>query len=245
MLTRIVTERLRRCGLMAAALVVFGTVGYVLIEGWPLVDGFYMTIITMSTVGFGETQDLTPPGRMFTTWLIFFSIVGMSLWTAGITSLIVSGDLSGTFMERKTKKMVKKLKNHTIVCGSGMMAQSIVDTLVRSEIPVVVIDDHEENIKEIRAAYPNVPVIAKSATNELNLADANILFAKNLVAALDDEFDNLLIAMSCQDIGTQVNVFARSDDLKIANRLRKMGAADVVCPNMLSGNHIASQIVAT
>ena len=115
-------ETLFKCFVWICSLVVFGSVGYAFIEGWSISDGFYMTMITMSTVGFGETNELSPIGRMFTTLLIILSIVCMSCWTACITTTFVSGELTGTFSAQRVHNMIKSLKHHTIILVSGGMA---------------------------------------------------------------------------------------------------------------------------
>ena len=109
-----------------ASLLTMGTAGYVILEGWPVHDGLFMTIITMSTVGYGETHQLTPAGRCFTTLLIFCCIVGMTYWTASLTSFIVEQDLSGSLARRRMLRMISKLKEHVVICGSGPMAQALV-----------------------------------------------------------------------------------------------------------------------
>ncbi len=244
MFQKIFFARLKTCFCVVAALVIFGTGGYIAIEGWSPLDGFYMTIITMSTVGFAETRELSNVGRLFTMALIFMSISGMSVWTASVTSLFVGGDLSGVFLERKLRRMIKKLKNHTIICGSGTMAQTILECLIKQQMPVVVVDDDSDQVERLRRIYPQLPVLNKSPTCELALAEANVFCARHVVAALESEFDNLLIAMTCSEIGKSVRIFARADDNAVASRLQKAGANEVVCPYQLSGKYVAEQICA-
>jgi voltage-gated potassium channel len=236
-------RRLFGCCAAIAAVLLIGTLGYALIEQWRFDESFYMSVITLSTVGYGETRELSPPGRMFTTGLIFISVAGLSCWTASLTSLFVEGDLSGTFRKKKAKKMAASLSNHTIVCGSGMMAKTIVEELTRKEIPVVLVDDDPKELEIIRRRYPSVPIIEAAAIDELALFDANVLTAKNVVAALPSDFDNLLIAMTCKDLGTDIKVVARTDDSRIAGRMLKAGVDNVICPFQLSGEH-AAQLIA-
>lgn len=235
-------RRMIACWSLIAGIIIVGTFGYTVLEGWDTQDGFYMTVITLSTVGFGETRELSPVGRLFTSGLIFTSIVCVSMWTASLTSLFVEGELSGGFRRKRTIKMVSSLSGHTIVCGSSTLAQTVVERLTRKRAPVVVLDDNPAQIELIRRRFPRVPIIEMSAVDELALADANVLMAKTVVAALDSDFDNLLIAMTCKDLGTNVQVIARSDDLRVASRMKRAGVDEVICPHQLSGEHIAQLV---
>jgi len=233
-------RRLFACCALLAGVLLLGTFGYMMLENWSTQEGFFMSVITLSTVGYSETRELSPVGRMFTTGLICVSIVCLSCWTASLTSLFVEGDLSGAFRRKRTKKMVASMSGHTIVCGSGLMAQTIVDRLTRNRQQVVVVDSDQENIELIRRRYPKVPIIDSPAIDEMSLADANVLTAQSIVATLDSDFDNLLIVMTCKDLGTNIKVVARSDDTRVASRMLKAGVDEVICPFQLSGEHVAS-----
>jgi voltage-gated potassium channel len=225
--------------MMPASALVLGTLGYVLIEGWSTQDGFYMSVITLATVGYGETQELSGLGRLFTCFLIFFSIICLSCWTACLTSLFVEGDLTGAFQQKRARKMAEGLKGHTIICGSGTMAKTVLEILVRKQVSVVLIDGNSEELKIIRRRYPKVAIIESSAVDELTLSSANVLKAKSVIAALDSDFDNLMIAMTCKDLGTDLKVIARSDDMQVASRMWKIGVEKVICPFQLSGQTAA------
>ena len=112
------------------AVLIGGTCGFVLLEDWPLIDSFYMTLITISTVGYGEIHELSQIGRAFASGLICLSMVLMVWWTAGVTSVLVSNDLSGSLLKKKDLLMISKLTNHIVVCGGGIMARTIIAGLV-------------------------------------------------------------------------------------------------------------------
>ena len=131
---------------------------------------------------------------------------------------------------------------HTVICGSGVMAKTIIEELTRKGVSVAVVDNDHKELEVIRRRYPDIPIIEESAVDEMALFDANILSAKNVVAALPSDFDNLLIAMTCKDLGTDIQVVARTDDLRIAGRMMKVGVDNVICPYQLSGEHAASLI---
>jgi voltage-gated potassium channel len=230
-------RRLFGCCAVIAGVLMVGTIGYMFIEHWSTRDSFYMSVITLSTVGYGETRELSPAGRLFTTALIFISVAGLSCWTASLTALFVEGDLSGSFRKKRAKKMAASLTDHTIVCGSGMMARTIVDELTKKDLPVVIVDDDQDGLQVIRNMYPGVPIIEASAVDDMSMFDANILESKSVVAALPSDFDNLLISMTCKDLGMEIQVIARSNDPRIAGRMVKAGVDNVICPFQLSGVH--------
>ena len=140
--------------------------------------------------------------------------------------------------------MISKLKDHTIVCGAGLMGQTVIEELCSKRKPVVLIDKDKELLEKLRHHYPKLLTVEGSATDELTLADANLLDAKHVVAAMTSEVDNLLVAITCKDMGHHLKVFARSNDTTIANRMRQAGVDEVIAPSLVSGNHIAQSILA-
>ena len=236
------SSRLLKIMYWMIGLVIIGTLGYRIVEGWPLADCFFMTVITISTVGYGETNALTEVGRWFTSGLIFTSLVSMTGWTAILTSFIVECDLGGHFQRRRTIRMIESMKGHTVVCGSGLMAQAVVERLMRKRSDVVIIDDDSEQLAALKKKFRRLQVIEGSASNELNLARANVLSAAHVVAATGSEVDNLLIGITCKDIGDGVSVIAESNNLSIANRMRKSGIDEVISPSQLGGQRVTDLI---
>jgi voltage-gated potassium channel len=238
------SRRLARVVFAVAALVMVGTLGYSIVEGWSLADGFFMTVITLSTVGYGETLPLSEEGRTFTATLIFLCLLCMTWLTATLTSILVEDDLSGRRYRRRLLKMIDKLKDHTIVCGSGLMAQAVVERLMRKRASVVVIDSNAEQLAAMKHRFRNLYVVDGDATSELILAEAGLLSAKHVVAALDCDVDNLMIAITCKDMGRDIGVFARSNDTAVANRMRKAGVDEVVSPSQICGDRFAELVLA-
>ena len=240
----VAAARLFRVLLVMLGIVVIGSAGYVWLEGWPFSDSYFMTIITLSTVGYGETQELSTAGRWYTCALIFCCIVAMTFWTAALTSFIVESDLAGDLSRRRILRMISRLKDHAIICGAGRMAEAVIERLVAKGRDVVVVDEDKERLEELQRRFRKLLVVEGSATNELNLAKANILNAKHVVAALDAEVDNLLISITCKDMGSEVSVFARSNDVTISNRMRKAGVDEVISPSQICGDRVSSLILA-
>jgi voltage-gated potassium channel len=233
-----------KAGYWMLVLVIIGTIGYRLVEGWDITDCFFMTVITVSTVGYGETHVLSDHGRVFTSILIFVSLVSVAGCTAILTSFFVECDLGGHFQRRRTDRMISAMKNHTIVCGSGLMAYSVIERLMRKRADVVMIASDLERVAIIRKKYRRLQVIEGNPSNELNLAKANVLSASHVVAATDSEVDNLLIGITCKDMGHNIAVIAESNDPSIANRMRKSGIDEVISPIQLGGQRVAELILA-
>jgi voltage-gated potassium channel len=224
---------------LLAGVLIFGTAGYSILEGWATADGFYMSVITLATVGYGETQELSASGRLFTCGLIFVSIFSLSCWTACLTGLFVDRNVMNAWQKRKARKMATAMKKHTIVCGSGGMASTVIKMLVSAKESVVVIDSNSEALEGLRQRFPTVITLPDSPVDELALANANVFDARCVVATLDSDFDNLLIAMTCKDLGTEVKVIARSEDVEVASRMSKIGVDSVICPHYISGQQAA------
>lgn len=219
------------------------TVGYRWIEGWSLSDALYMSLITISTVGYGETRPLSESGRWFTGSLIFVSLVSMTVWTAILTSFIVERDLSGYFKEAKARRMIAAMKNHTVICGASPIALMVIEKLSRQGTQLVLIDEDQEELDRTKRRFRKLQVICGSPVNELVLARANILMAKNVVAATDSDLSNLLIGITCRDLGEHLNVIAESNDPGIANRMRKSGINEVISPYALGSQEIAGCVL--
>lgn len=221
---------------------VIGTCGYVIIEDWPVLDSFYMSIITLSTVGYGETRDLSETGRVFTTGLIGLSVLSMAWWTAGITSMIVNGEITGSFRKQKEAKMISNLSKHTVVCGGGLFARTVIDQLSRDAKDVVAIIGSEEEIKLIQRLYPDLLIVQGDPKSELALADANAMTASYLVAAVESDFDNLLITITGKGLGTGIKIISCAQGNELASRMIKVGADEVICPFILGGEYAAKKI---
>jgi len=229
-------------GLAFVGLVLFGTVGYVVVEQWTPLDGAYMTIVTMSTVGYGETNELSPVGRAFTALLISICLIVMSLWTAAVTSFVVENDLRGTFFKSRIVRMIAKLQKHAVVCGATEIGIVVAQHLSNAGMSVVVIDADPSRLARIRDRFANILTLEGSPTDEMTLADARLIDAQHVVAATDVDIDNLLIAITSKDLAHKVYVSAKCDDPSIANRMRKAGVDDVVSPTFVTGNQLASLI---
>ncbi len=242
--TQLLVERLTSCVAVICGIIVLGTLGYVLIEGWSVADGFFMTVITIATVGNGETHQLSPPGRIFTAVLICISVIGMAGFTACITTAFVSRELTGTFVAKRIRKMISSMNGHTVIFGAGLMADTIMMRLIEDDQPIVLIEENHTKVDDFRRRYPEALILESNPRNEMVLFDASILNAASVVVGLDSEFDNLLVSISVKEANPSVHVISRADDPKVASRMLKIGVNDVICPFQLSGEYVANLLEA-
>ena len=231
-------QRLRYVVAALVLIVLVGSAGYMFVEGWSFQDSFFMTVITLSTVGYGETNELTAQGRAFTSVLIFFCLLGMSVWTASFTSVILEGDISGRFERSRTLRMIANLKDHVVICGSDAMAQAVVEKLVRKRKSIVIVDNRTDGVDRLLRRFRKVHFVEGVATNEMKLSEANVLEANTVIAAMEDDVDNLMVGIGCKDLGAQIRVIARSNDPNIANSMRKAGIDEVISPMHLCGQRV-------
>ena len=215
-----------------------GTVGYAHIEGWSYFDSFYMTFISITTVGFGETHDLTNMGRAFTILIIGFGYVIIALTIAQTGKFIIESEFNNLLSRKKTKKKVKKMKNHYIICGYGKIGKAISLELKNNKIPFVIIDQKEESIAS--AEDEGYIVIKGNTTQDQTLMDAGIDRATGLVACVSNDSDNLFIALAARELNPMLFIITRGEDASIEPRMLRAGADIVVSPVKLGGQQVAN-----
>ena len=213
--------------------IVVGTSGFVLIEHWSLLDAFYMTIITLSTVGFQEVHPLSPYGRLFTTF-----IIGMGLATAiytltSVGRLVLEGELVRTLGRRRMKSGLERLHDHCIVCGFGRVGRTVVERLEDEGLPFCVVD--RDPTLEEELSRRNVLYLIGDATDEEKLALLGIRKAKSLLALLPSNADNLYVTLTAKSLRPEIVVVARASDERAEVKLKQGGADHVVSPYRMAG----------
>jgi voltage-gated potassium channel len=236
-----IERRLLNIGLIFAAIVVVGGIGYMLIEGWSWVDAFYMAVITITTVGFGEVHPLSPAGRLFTSVLVVLGVAAITYSFTAVTNYLIAGELGGVLEEFRMKRKISALDGHHIVCGYGRVGQEVCSHLVQEGRPLVVIDHDSQAIE--RARSMNYPVIEGDAGNDQTLTEAGILKAAGLVAALDSDSSNLFVVLTARTLKPDLNIVARADFEESAGKLLVAGASRVLSPYSLGGRLIAQTLI--
>ena len=217
--------------------VIVGVVGYILIEGWSFTEAFFMTIITLTTVGFGEVQPLSLAGRWFTVTLILMGVgsVVYSLSVAG--EYLLTADVGKRLRQRRMRKAIGMMKNHVIVIGYGRVGQSAAATLRDSQQPMALIEKLKDKVQE--AIDNGLTVIQGDATDDVVLQAAGIEQAKTLIVCTGDTSDNLFIVLSARGLNPNLRIIARSDAESKA-KMHRAGANRIVSPYQTGGKYMAN-----
>ena len=208
----------------------FGTLGYILVEGWAPGDALYMTVITITAVGYEEVSPLTSQGRVFTSLLLALGITGMGIWFALVTSLLVELDLRDTFIKRRMDKTIAGLRDHFVVCGAGRTGHRVAMELQQEGHPFVMIELDEHRVASLLEEDPSLLLIEGDAAQDGMLRRAGIAQARGLVTALSEDADNLYVCLSARALRSDLNIVARANADESADKLRLAGANHVVRP---------------
>ena len=229
--------------ILLALIVVGGTLGFMIVEGWSLLDSFYQTIITISTVGFGEVHDLSKPGKLFTAFLIITSFGTFAYAISSITAYIVSGDYIIYFKDYKALKEINKLNGHVIVCGFGRVGSQAIDTLKAHGDAFLVIEQKDDVIEAFRQDG-SILYMQGDATNDELLVKAGVMNAKALITTLPSDSENLFVVLSAKELNKNLQVISRASKKASVKKLKIAGASNVIMPDSLGGSHMA-QLVST
>ena len=228
-----------------------GTWGYYLLgylahgsSLWSLGDCFYMTIITLTTVGFGEILDLAnvAGARLFTVFILLSGLGLAAYFVSTLTAFLVEGELTNVFWRKKMTRQIRKLSGHIIVCGVGRIGCSIMEELHRTHTPFVVIDPNEQRIRKLQEQFGNFPAVVGDATHAGDLEEAMVVAAKGVISTLGDDKDNLCVVVTCRQLNPKLRIISSCKDAEFAGKLELIGA-EVVMPNAIGGLRIASQML--
>lgn len=227
--------------LILLSLLIVGTAGYRYLEGMSVLDSLYMTVTTITTVGFGEVKPLSPVGRVFTMGLIFGG-VGLAAFVANmILTAIVFGDLRGTLQVERRRQMLSRMKNHTIVCGYGRVGRHVATELKREGMSLVIIDKDPQRVKNAEQA--GFLAIPGNAANESQLIAAGIQQARHLVAAVSSDAENVFIVLTARGLQPDLHIVARANYEDSEPKLVKAGANRVITPYSITGRRMVSLLV--
>jgi len=230
-----------RLVLLSLLVISFGTLGYMLIEKWSFIEALYMTLITITTVGFGEIHPLSAPGRIFTSLLIITG-VGTFLYVAGyIVQFLVEGKIREIMGRRKLDKTIKRLKHHYIVCGYGRIGRVLVANLRKNPIDIVVIDKNPELIPIMD--QDGVLYIPANATDAQVLLEAGIQHAKTLVSALGTDTDNVFVTLTARQLNQHLYIMARASQEAVKSTLIAAGADKVESPYDIGAVSMAMRVM--
>jgi voltage-gated potassium channel len=227
--------------LIAVFLVGSGTAGYMVIEDWTVLDSLYMTVITLSTIGYGEVNPVSQTGRIFTLFLIVMG-VGFFLYVIGyVVQFLVEGRIRLVLGRHKLDKQIGQLNNHYIVCGYGRMGRAFCRYLIQKDLKFVVVEKNEDRIPVMNTDH--VLYIAGEATIEENLVKAGIERASNLIATLGTDADNVFLVLLAKGLNPDLYVVARASQNASKKPLHTAGADVVVSPFDIGARRMAHAIL--
>lgn len=236
--------KIRLASFLIVGAVLIGVVGYMTLEDYTFAEAFYMTVITVSTVGFGEVHPLSDEGRIFTAVLIIGSIGIFAYAVATIASFLIEGQFRNLFKKLRVQQEIAKLKDHTIVCGFGRNGLQACEELYEHKQPFVVIENDHERIEKLMENHKDYLVLEGDATMDEVLISAGINCAKALITSLPKDAENVFVVLTAREINKELNIISRASDESSELKLRRAGANRVIMPEKIGGSHMAKMVMA-
>ncbi|EDP71803.1 potassium channel protein [Flavobacteriales bacterium ALC-1] len=227
--------------MMLGFLLCIGVVGYRIISGYNWLDAFYMTVITITTVGFAEVNPLDTQSKIFTIFLILASVVIVGYAISIITEYILSRNNFEDIKQRKMQKKIDAMSNHIIICGYGRNGKQAAKKLLAYNKPYVVIERNKEIIEKFQE--DDIPFVFGNANEDETLYEAGIEKASTLISALPNDADNLFVVLSARQINKKMHIISRASQETSYEKLKLAGANNVILPDRIGGDHMASLVV--
>lgn len=227
--------------LLLIGVTAFGTLGYFLIEGWNVFDSFYMTVITISTVGFGEVHELSTAGRLFTSFLLITSIGSFAYTISTFTNYLMGGEYTSSLKEYKLNKKLNKMNNHIIICGFGRVGRQVVEDLLFYKKDFVIIEKDESIISEY-SKNPKYIFIKGDSTKDDVFERAEIKKARAIISCLPKDSDNVYVVLTAREKCSNIEIIVRATSSEAVSKLKMAGANQVILPAAIGGSHMASLI---
>jgi len=237
----LILRRLLTAVILMLSSILAGTVGYVLIENYPWFDAYYMAVITLASVGFGEVHPLSVPGKVFTTFLILFNVGLFAYAISTITGLFAEGGFHRLIYDFRMNKHIENIQKHTIVCGFGRHAIEVTQELTKQNLPFVVVENTPSKIDFLRSET-NYLFVEGDATLDETLAEAGIQRAAAIVITLPDDADNLFITLSARQINPALRIISRANGVADEIKIRRAGADHTVIPERIGGFYMANLV---
>lgn len=220
-----------------------GTFGYILIEGYTWMDAFYMTVITVSTVGFSEVVPLSVEGRLFTSFLIIGTFGTFAYTLSNVAKYIISGKYRIYYKNYRVMNELERLSNHVIVCGYGRNGKQAIKTLKAHNQKFAVIEREGEILNAIRESMEDLLIIEGDATDDSVLIKAGVTRAKAIITTLPKDADNLFVVLSSRELNRELNIISRASDDRSEHKLKIAGANNVILPDNVGGSHMATLVL--
>ena len=231
------TFRIRYALIALVSALLFGTVGFHLVEGWSLSDSLYVTVQTLTTVGYGDQTPHSETGRLFAIVVMLTGAGGVAYAVSIIVQSVVQSELVETFGQRRRSRKMSKLRDHFIICGSGRVGSHLVRDILRSNDPFVIIEMDQQRAAEF--SQRGVNVLVNDATREETLRDAGVEHARGLAACLPDDADNVYVVLTARDLNPNLRIVARAAEEQAEAKLLRAGADHVIAPTIIGGHQMA------
>lgn len=223
-------------------LLIIGTVGYMFIENFRFLDAFYMTIITIATVGYGEVQPLSDSGRIFTSFLIITSFGTFAYAVSTITRFVIDGEFNQLFKLQKLNSSIENLQDHVVICGYGRNGRQAAQVLKKHHKRFVVIEKNTIVTEKMNHKYQDLVLTGDSTQDEI-LLKAGILKAKALITTLPVDADNLFIVLTARNLNPKLTIISRASEDGSDTKIKIAGADNVIMPDKVGGAHMASLVM--
>lgn len=234
-------RQLRAAFLALCLLVLAGSAGYMAVEGWPFLDALYMTITTISTVGYMEVHPMSRTGRLFTMLLVVSGVTVLFYTVGKIAQVMFEGQFQRYFGRMKVEKQIESMTDHYIICGYGRIGSLICREFAAKPLPFVVVENHEAVIEKLEAE--GYPFIRGSATEDEALLKAGIKRAKGLIAVVTSDTENVYITLTARGLNPNLYILARAGEEGSDVKLRRAGANKVISPYHIGGSRMAQAIL--
>ncbi len=228
--------------LLLISILLFGWAGYYFYFNYTVIDAFYMTVITVCTVGYGEVNALDHEGKLFTALLIILSVIVFAYSITTISAYLINVNTIFNFKQKNMKKAINNLKDHVIICGYGRNGQQAASKLLVYQQKFMVIEQDEEALALLEDG--NIPYIDGDATEDEVLIEAGIERAKYMITTLPSDADNVFITLSARQLNKELTIISRASENSSISKLKIAGVDNVIMPDKIGGDHMASLIVA-
>jgi voltage-gated potassium channel len=229
---------LLKAGILVAAVIVLGTLGYVKLEGWTWFDAFYMTVMTITTVGGGEPRPLSVAGKWWTVLVVAVGFGALTYTVLRLMAYMVEGRLESLFGERRLRRRIAKMQGHFILCGYGRVGREIARAFSEERKPFVIIDINQSSLE--RAAEEGHTIVQGDAAEAETLRTAGVERAIGLVAAVDSDEKNIYVTLSARVLNPRLFIVARANQQYAEEKLRLAGANRIISPYTIGGRRMAS-----
>jgi len=226
---------------LLVAVIAIGITGYSIIEDFSFTDAFFMTIITVATVGFKEVHPLSTAGMYFTVFLIITSFGIFAYAVSTLTRYVIGGAIGHYYKNRKVRNRIQQLKNHVIVCGYGRNGSQAVAELIDHNVPIVIIENNENTMEQI-LEIPELLYVHGDATQDDILKSAQTEKARALITTLPTDADNLYVVLTARELNPNMTIISRANKENSDIKLKRAGATNIIMPDRIGGQRMAKLV---